>query len=78
MAACNLTLDVPGLRGKVRVWRFDQETGGKVVEVAGEASVREDDADCPGRVGDDGSGRVTDIARRESRSRARSEALGAE
>jgi hypothetical protein len=37
--ACNLTLDVPGLRGKARVWRFDQETGGKVVEVAGDGQV---------------------------------------
>jgi Glycoside hydrolase family 44 len=36
--ACSLRLDLPGLKGKLRVWRFDQETAGKVVEVAKDAS----------------------------------------
>jgi mannan endo-1,4-beta-mannosidase len=36
--SCELTLDVAGLRGKMRVWRFDQESGGKVIEVVKEAA----------------------------------------
>jgi len=30
--ACSLRIGVPGLKGKLRVWRFDQETEAKVVE----------------------------------------------
>jgi Glycoside hydrolase family 44 len=36
--SCELTLDVLGLKGKLRVWRFDQESGGKVIEVVKEAA----------------------------------------
>lgn len=35
---CTVKLAVPGLKGKVRVWRFDQETGESVVEVPTEAA----------------------------------------
>ena len=31
---CELKLDFGKLKGKLRVWRFDQDTGDKVVEVA--------------------------------------------
>jgi hypothetical protein len=34
---CELKLNVPGLKGKLRVWRFDQDTDGRVVEVTKEA-----------------------------------------
>jgi hypothetical protein len=35
--ACEVELKLPGVRGEARVWRFDQETDGKVVEIAGKA-----------------------------------------
>jgi hypothetical protein len=35
--ACTLKLNVPGMKGKMRVWRFDQETDGRVVEATKEA-----------------------------------------
>ncbi len=35
---CELTLDVGKLKGKMRVWRFDQDTGDKVVEVKEQAA----------------------------------------
>jgi hypothetical protein len=31
--ACTLKLDVPGLKGKMTVWRFDQDTDCRVIEV---------------------------------------------
>jgi hypothetical protein len=34
---CTLELDVPGLTGRARVWRFDESTAGEVVEFGGEA-----------------------------------------
>lgn len=34
---CELKLDVGHLKGAMRVWRFDQETGDKVVEIADQA-----------------------------------------
>ena len=35
--ACALTLNVPGLKGTTRVWRFEQETGGQIAQVGKEA-----------------------------------------
>ena len=35
---CTLTLNVPGLKGHMRVFRFDQETRSEVVEVANQAT----------------------------------------
>lgn len=35
---CRLTLDVGDLAGKLRVWRFDQDTGDRVVEVPEQAA----------------------------------------
>jgi Glycoside hydrolase family 44 len=35
--ACSVKLNVPGLNGKMRVWRFDQETECRVVEVTKDA-----------------------------------------
>jgi hypothetical protein len=35
--ACELKLDMGSLKGKLRVWRFDQDTGDQVVEVAEQA-----------------------------------------
>jgi hypothetical protein len=35
--ACELKLGIPSLKGRMRVWRFDQETGGSIVEVAKDA-----------------------------------------
>ena len=34
---CTLTLDLAKIKGKMRVWRFDQDTGVNVVEVADQA-----------------------------------------
>jgi hypothetical protein len=39
--ACELKLDVPGVKGKLRAWRFDQETECKVVEVKSAAKAVE-------------------------------------
>ncbi len=35
---CTLTLNVPGLKGHMRIFRFDQETRSEVVEVANQAT----------------------------------------
>jgi hypothetical protein len=34
---CTLKLNVPGLRGSMQVWRFDQETGGRVVHLSADS-----------------------------------------
>ena len=36
--ACALKLSLPGLKGKLRLWRFDQETNGTVIEVEKETA----------------------------------------
>jgi Glycoside hydrolase family 44 len=35
---CNICLNVTGLKGKMRVWRYDQETECKVVEIVNQAT----------------------------------------
>jgi hypothetical protein len=35
--SCNLTLNLPGLKGTVKVWRLDQDTGNRIVEVSNES-----------------------------------------
>jgi hypothetical protein len=35
---CTVTLNVQGLKGRLRVWRFDQETDGQVVELSKNAA----------------------------------------
>lgn len=37
-AQCTLTLNVPGLKGRMRIYRFDQETGCDVIEAVKDAS----------------------------------------
>jgi hypothetical protein len=40
--SCSLKLDMGKFKGKMRVWRFDQDTGNKVVEVADQSGLVEE------------------------------------